>query len=100
MADAGKQAKDMSDSELAELVEITVRQFLKEEGGAEDALTLALDEELGAHFDSFLIMELVVHLEGRFGVNINTSNVGPQDIRTIASICRLAAKAVREASQA
>ena len=91
--------RTLSDAELAQLVESTVRQFLKDEGGADNALEIAADAELWSQFDSLFIMELVVHLEGRFGVRINTADASPQDMKTIGRICELATKAIRAAAK-
>lgn len=99
MAGETTDPRDLSDAELARLIDGTVRQFLKDEGGAENALEIAADAELWSQFDSLLIMELVVHLEGRFGVRINTSEVSPQDMKSIGRICELATKAIRSATK-
>lgn len=98
MPSDAKDARELSDEALAQLVEKTVRQFLKDEGGAENALEIGADDELWAQFDSLLIMELVVHLEQRFAVQINTANISPQDMKTIGRICSLATKAIRAAA--
>lgn len=98
MPSDAKDVRELSDEALARLVEETVRQFLKDEGGAENALEIGADDELWAQFDSLLIMELVVHLEQRFAVQINTASISPQDMKTIGRICALATKAIRAAA--
>jgi acyl carrier protein len=100
MADEPLDTKDLSDAELAEAVESTVRQFLKDEGGADNALELASDAPLWAEFDSLLVMELLVHLEGRFGVRLNTGNLNANDLKTIGRIRDVAVTAIRAARSA
>jgi acyl carrier protein len=91
--------KDLSDSELAAAVESSVRQFLKDEGGADNAQELAADAPLWAEFDSLLVMELLVHLEGQFGVQLNTGKLNPDDLKTIGRIRDVATKAIRAAQK-
>jgi acyl carrier protein len=89
--------KNLSDEELARAVETAVRAFLKSEGGAENAADIAVDQELWSQFDSLLIMELLVHLEERFGVQLNTGNLNADQLKTIAGIRDVATKAIRAA---
>lgn len=98
MADV-KDPKDLSDPELLASIEQTVRQFLKDEGGAENALELPADQPLWAEFDSLLVMELLVHLEGIYGVQLNTGKLNPDDLKTIGRIRDVAAKAIRAAQK-
>ena len=91
--------KDLSDAELATVIETTVREFLSSEGGTDQAMQLGPDDELWAQFDSLLVMELLVHLEERFGVQINTGSVSPDDLKTIGRIRDIATKAIRAAPQ-
>jgi len=98
MADASPDLKALSDAELAMAVETSVREFLKAEGGADNALELPADHELWSQFDSLLIMELLVHLEERFGVQINTGKLNPDDLKTIGRIRDAATKAIRAAA--
>ncbi len=98
MSESTQNPKDLSDEELARAVEAAVRDFLQSEGGAENAKDLREDEELWTHFDSLLIMELLVHLEERFGVQLNTGKLSPEDLKTIARIRDVATKAIRAAS--
>jgi acyl carrier protein len=99
MADDPIDVKALSDEQLAASIEASVREFLQNEGGAENALTLGNDEVLWSHFDSLLVMELVVHLEQKFGVQINTGNTSPDDLKTIGRIRDVATKAIRAASK-
>ena len=99
MTDEAKNPKDMSDAELAASIESTVRQFLKDEGGADNALELGDDQPLWAEFDSLLVMELLVHLEGKFGVQLNTGKLSPDDLKTIGRIREVATKAIRAAQK-
>lgn len=91
--------KELSDEQLAASIETTVREFLRDEGGAENAMQLGGDEVLWSHFDSLLVMELVVHLEERFGVQINTGSINPEDLKTIARLREVAVKAIRAATK-
>lgn len=99
MGDTGLDPDKLSDEELATAVERAVRQFLKDEGGAENALELAADASLWTEFDSLLVMELLVHLEGQFGVQLNTGKLNPDDLKTIGRIRDVAAKAIRAAQK-
>ena len=99
MADALPKSKDLSDQELTAAIEATVRQFLKDEGGADNALELGADQELWSQFDSLLIMELLVHLEERFGVQVNTGRMNAEDLKTIGRIRDAAFKAIRAAEK-
>jgi acyl carrier protein len=99
MADSSSNFNDLSDADLATAVEQSVREFLKSEGGAENALELPADEELWSQFDSLLIMELLVHLEERFGVQLNTGKLNPDDMKTIGRIRDAATKAIRAAQK-
>ena|SRR5882672_8797441 len=99
MTDAPEDVKNLSDDELGALVERTLREFLRDEGGAENATDLGADEPLWSHFDSLLVMELLVHLETRFGVQINTTKFNPDDLKTIARIRDAATKAIRAAQK-
>lgn len=94
-----KDPKDLSDAELAASIESAVRQFLKDEGGADDALELAEDQPLWAEFDSLLVMELLVHLEGLYGVQLNTGKLNADDLKTIGRIRDVASKAIRAAQK-
>src|SRR5215203_5679750 len=98
MADQPRDPKDLSDAELAQTIETTVRQFLKDEGGADNALELGADQPLWAEFDSLLVMELLVHLEERFGVQLNTGKLNPDDLKSIGRIRDAATKAIRAAA--
>jgi acyl carrier protein len=97
MADEPVNVKGLSDEQLAASIETSVREFLRDEAGAENAMTLPSDEVLWSQFDSLLIMELVVHLEQKFGVQINTGGTSPEDLKTIGRIRDVAAKAIRAA---
>jgi len=97
MVDTNPNPKDLSDAELAQAVETAVREFLKNEGEAENALELGADQELWSQFDSLLIMELLVHLEERFGVPLNTGKLNPDDLKTIGRIRDVATRAIRAA---
>jgi acyl carrier protein len=99
MADQPGDPKELSDIELGASVESTVRQFLKDEGGADNAFELGADQPLWAEFDSLLVMELLVHLEERFGVQINTGTINPEDLKTIARLREVAVKAIRAATK-
>lgn len=99
MADPVKDPKDLSDAELSASIESSVRQFLKDEGGADNVLELAADAPLWTEFDSLLVMELLVHLEGQFGVQLNTGKLNPDDLKTIGRIRDVAAKAIRAAQK-
>lgn len=99
MADPVKDPKELSDAELSASVEDAVRQFLKDEGGADNALELGPDAPLWAEFDSLLVMELLVHLEGRFGVQLNTGKLNPDDLKTIGRIRDVATAAIRAAQK-
>jgi len=99
MAEDVKDPKDMTDAELSASIENTVRLFLKEEGGAENALELPVEAPLWAEFDSLLVMELLVHLEGKYGVQLNTGKISPEDLKTIARIRDIATKAIRAAQK-
>jgi acyl carrier protein len=99
MADAPSDPKTLSDEQLTQSIETTVREFLKSEGGADNALELPLDHELWAQFDSLLIMELLVHLEERFGVQLNTGKLKPEDLKTIGRIRDVAFNAIRAAQK-
>ncbi len=94
---AGENFKELTDAELSQAVETTVREFLKAEGGADNALELGANEELWSQFDSLLVMELLVHLEERFGVQLNTGKLNPDDLKTIQRIRDVATKAIRAA---
>ena len=98
MADVSPDLQALSDAELAQAVETSVREFLKAEGGADNALELPADQELWSQFDSLLIMELLVHLEERFGVQLNTGKLNPDDLKTIGRIRDAATKAIRAAA--
>ena len=91
--------KELSDEQLADSIEATVREFLRDEAGADNAMELGSDEVLWSHFDSLLVMELVVHLEERFGVQINTGSTNPEDLKTIARLREVAVKAIRAATK-
>lgn len=99
MADDVKDPKQLSDAELSAGIEAAVRQFLKDEGGAPNALELADDAPLWSEFDSLLVMELLVHLEGLYGVQLNTGKLNPEDLKTIARIRDVATKAIRAAQK-
>jgi acyl carrier protein len=94
---AGENFKNLTDAELSQAVETTVREFLKTEGGADNALDLGADEELWSQFDSLLVMELLVHLEEKFGVQLNTGKLNPDDLKTIGRIRDVATKTIRAA---
>ncbi len=89
--------KSLSDAELARAVETEVREFLYTGGGAENAKELDADQELWDQFDSLLIMEMLLHLEDRFGVQLNKGNLTPEDLKTIGRIRDTATKAIRAA---
>ncbi len=91
--------KDLSDAELSQAVEKTVRAFLKDEGGAQNALELGADDEVWGQFDSLLVMELLVHLQERFGVQLNTGKLNPDDLKTIGRIRDVATTAIRAAQK-
>ncbi len=97
MADPIK-VRELSDEQLADSVETSVREFLRDEAGAENAMQIGSEEVLWEHFDSLLVMELVVHLEERFGVQINTGKTSPEDLKTIARLREIAVKAIRAAT--
>ncbi|HVY32728.1 MAG TPA: acyl carrier protein [Polyangiaceae bacterium] len=97
MADVPTDPKSLTDEQLGQAIEATVREFLKNEGGSEDVLGLPADHELWTQFDSLLIMELLVHLEERFGVPLNTGKLSPDDLKTIGRIRDVATKAIRAA---
>jgi acyl carrier protein len=97
MADVPNDTKSLTDEQLAQAIETTVREFLKNEGGSEEAMGIAVDQELWTQFDSLLIMELLVHLEERFGVQLNTGKLSPDDLKTIGRIRDVATKAIRAA---
>lgn len=97
MAESIRDPKALSDAELAEAVEQSVRQFLKDEGAVENALELPADHALWAEFDSLLIMELLVHLESCFGVQLNTGKLDPDDLKTIGRIRDVAVQTIRSA---
>ena len=99
MADVPSDPKSLTDEQLAQAIETTVRDFLKSEGGADNALELGDDQELWTQFDSLLIMELLVHLEERFGVQLNTGKLSPDDLKTIGRIRDVATKAIRAAQK-
>jgi acyl carrier protein len=99
MTDDGSNPMDLSDDDLAKAVEVSVREFLKSEGGADNALELSADEDLWSQFDSLLVMELLVHLEGKFGVQLNTGKLSPDDLKTIGRIRDVATKAIRAAQK-
>jgi acyl carrier protein len=99
MPDERIDPKQLSDEQLATAVETTVREFLESDGGAENVKHLGADQELWTHFDSLLIMELLVHLEERFGVPLNTGSLNPDDLKTIGRIRDVACKAIRSAQQ-
>lgn len=99
MAEQALDPKTLSDADLASAVEKAVREFLKEEGGAENAFELGDEQPLWAEFDSLLVMELLVHLEGHFGVQLNTGKLNPDDLKTIARIRDVATKAIRSAQK-
>jgi acyl carrier protein len=99
MADDPIDVKALSDEQLGDSIEATVREFLRNEAGAENALTLGNDDVIWAHFDSLMVMELVVHLEDKFGVQINTSKTTPDELKTIGRIRDVATKAIRAASK-
>ena len=99
MTDDVNDPKDLSDAELSASIEQTVRQFLKEEGGAENVFELSADQALWVEFDSLFVMELLVHLEERYGVQLNTGKLNPDDLKTIGRIRDVAAKAIRAAQK-
>jgi len=99
MSDERTNFQDLSDEQVGQIVETTVREFLKTEGGAENAMTLPAEDELWSQFDSLLVMELLVHLEERFGVQLNTGTLSPDDLKTIARIRAVATKAIRASIQ-
>jgi acyl carrier protein len=99
MVDVTPDPKDLTDEQLAQSIETTVREFLKNEGGADNALELGADQELWTQFDSLLIMELLVHLEERFGVQLNTGTLSPDDLKTVGRIRDVATKAIRSAQK-
>ena len=89
--------KSLTDEQLAQAIETTVREFLKNEGGAEDAMGLAADQELWTQFDSLFIMEVLVHLEVRLGVLRITGKLSPDVLTPIGRIRDVATKAIRAA---
>ena len=96
MTDAKLDPQSMSDEQLAQAIEAEVRDFLKEQGGVE-GLELGKDQEIWGQFDSLLIMELLVHMEERFGVQLNTGKLNPDDLKTIGRITSVATQAIRAA---
>jgi acyl carrier protein len=101
MADEAKpNVGDMSDAELGADVERAVRQFLKDEGEAPEALEMPDDQPLWAEFDSLLVMELLVRLEERYGVAVNPGKLDPEDLKTIARVRDLAVRSIRAAKKA
>jgi len=97
MSDERPNFKDLSDEQLGQAIEASIREFLQTEGGAENASSFTADQELWSHFDSLLVMELLVHLEERFGTQLNTGKLNPDDLKTIGRIRDVAIKAIRAA---
>jgi acyl carrier protein len=96
---SAKDTTALAHEQLSSEVETVVRAFLKSEGGAENAHELGENDELWAQFDSLLIMELLIHLEEHFGVQLNKGTLNPDDLKTIARIRDAATKAIRAAAQ-
>lgn len=87
--------KQLTDADLGAAVESAIREFLEKEGGAADAKSIGVDDELWTQFDSLMMMELVIHLEERFGVEMKGDTLKPDDLKTIRRICEVAVKVVR-----
>ncbi len=74
-------------------LETEIRQFIRENFIVQGDVPLAADESLTQTgvIDSLGVLELVVFLEGRYGVAVSEAETLPENLDTVANITRFVA---------
>lgn len=58
------------------------------DGKSVDADTDLIESEL---LDSLLVMDLIAHIEGRYGIRLENTEIAPRNFRTIGALAELVA---------
>jgi len=67
-------------------LEADLQQFVQSRGSRHANVTLQTDLLESGLLDSLLLMDLIFHIEEKYGVRFDSDNVNPSNFRTIVDI--------------